>query len=82
MSTKEKADQYDVLLDLIQEKVACSNTPKQIQLLTLAPQTCSRKTLAKFFGVSDYIIRESREVFKEKVILGDIEPKTGRCHHS
>ena len=49
LSVIQKAEQYDYLKDLIRRKVAISDRDKNIQLLTLGPQTCSRNTLADFF---------------------------------
>ena len=77
LSVIQKAEQYDTLMNLVREKVAISDTDKKIQLLTLGPQTCPRFTLANFFGVSDYLVRESRQVFKTTGILGEVAPKKG-----
>ena len=65
-------------MDLIRQKVLLSDsTLKQLQFLTLAPQISSRESLSEFFGVSEYLIRESREAFKKTGILGDIASKKG-----
>ena len=74
----QKVEQYDLLMDLIRKKIAVSDTEKKIQLLTLGPQTCSRNTLVEYFGVSDYLVRESRQVFKTTGILGDVAHKNGK----
>ena len=58
-------------------KVSNSDTPTQIQLLTLAPQNSSRESISEFFGVSEYIIRESRELLKRSGILGDHKCRKG-----
>ena len=50
LSITQKTEQYDILMDLIRKKVAISDTDVKIQLLNLAPQTCSRNTLANFFA--------------------------------
>ena len=63
-------------MDLIRQKVLLSDsTLKQLQFLTLAPKISSRESLSEFFGVSEYLIRESREVFKKTGILGEIASK-------
>ena len=63
-------------MELIQQNVSHpDSTHKQLQFLTLAPQTCSRELLSEFFDVSEYLIRESREVFKKNGILGEIPSK-------
>ena len=59
-------------------KITCADNRRQQQLLTLVPQSCSRKTITDFFGVSDYLVRVSRELFKRSGILGDVDCKTGR----
>ena len=64
-------------MELIRQNVSHSDsTHKQLQFLTLAPQTCSRELLSEFFDVSEYL-RESREVFKKNGILGEIPSKIG-----
>ena len=53
-------------MDIIRQKVSHSDsTHKQLHFLTLVPQICSRELLSEFFGVFEYLIRESREVFKK-----------------
>ena len=65
-------------MDLIRQKVLLSDsTLKQLRFLTLAPQISSRESLSEFFGVSEYLIRESREIFKKTGILGEIASKKG-----
>ena len=59
-------------------KVSEADTRKKIQLLTLEPQSCSHETIADFFGISDYIVRESRELYRKSGIPGDVESKKGR----
>lgn len=78
LSVAQKAEQFDILMNLIRKKVTISDTGKNIQLLTLAPQTCSRNTLADFFGVSEYVVRESRQIFETTGILGEVAPKKGK----
>ena len=68
LSVAQKAKQFDILINLIRKKTI-SDTGKNIQLLTLAPQTCSRNTLANFLGVSGYVVRESRQIFETTSIL-------------
>ena len=65
-------------MDLIRQKISLSKPKEQLKLLTLSPQTCSRESLTYFFGVSDYLVHESRVLFKKSGILGDVEPKRGK----
>ena len=51
---------------------------KRLGTAALGPQTCSRNALVEYFGVSDYIVRESRQVFKTTGILGDVAHKNGK----
>ena len=65
-------------MELIRQNVSHSDsTHKRLQFLTLAPQTCSRELQSEFFDVSEYLIRESREVFKKNGTLGEIPSKIG-----
>ena len=77
LTIEQKAVQCDLLLNQLRMKVSNSDTPTQIQLLTLAPQNSSRESLSEFFGVSEYIIRESRELLKKSSILGDHKCRKG-----
>ena len=65
-------------MNLVREKVSQSDTPKQLQLLTLAPQSCSRETVSEYFGVSVHLVRESRKLFKKTSIFREVGSKRGR----
>ena len=63
-------------MDLIRQKVSHSDsTHKRLQFLTLAPYICSRELLSELFGDSEYLICESRELFKKNGIVGEIASK-------
>ena len=64
-------------MNLIRKKISHSDINEQIQLLTLAPQNCSREVLSEYFDVSEYLVRESREILNRAGILGKVEPKKG-----
>jgi hypothetical protein len=66
------------LVDLLKEKMKVSSRQKQIQMLTLAPQSWSIAKTIEEFQVSEYKVREARKLLKDKGVLGDIEPKLGR----
>ena len=65
-------------MSLIKSEVKNSNTQRQIQLLTFAPQNCSRKSLINYFQVSDHVVRESRELLKYKGLFGEVRSKKGK----
>ena len=74
LNVEQKAEQYDKLMNLIRKKISHSDINEQIQLLTLAPQNCSREVLSEYFDVSEYLVRESREILNRAGILGKVEP--------
>ena len=65
-------------MDSIRMKVTEAESQYKLQLLTLAPQSCSHETITHFFGVSDYTVHQSRKLFKQSGILGDVESKKGK----
>ena len=67
-------------MELMREKLnekSLANSRK-IQILTLAPESWSRASVAKFFNVSEYMVREARMLAKEKGILGSQKAKEGK----
>ena len=54
--------------DMKEKLVTASNTEK-LQILTLVPDSCSRKYCSEYFGVSVYLIRPARELQQRKWIL-------------
>ena len=75
LNVEQKAEQYDILMNLIRKKISHSDINEQIQLLTLA--NCSREVLSEYFDVSEYLVHESREILNRAGILGKVEPKKG-----
>lgn len=68
----------DRLVDLLKEKMKVSSRQKQVQILTLAPQSWSITKTVQEFQVSEYKVKLARTLLKEKGVLGDVEPKLGR----
>ena len=64
-------------MELIRNEVSKSEVQKKVQLLTLAPQNCSREVISRFFGVSTYMVERSRKVFEKNGILGEVDSKNG-----
>ena len=64
-------------MELIRNEVSNTEVQKRVQLLTLAPQNCSREVISRFFGVSTYMVERSRKVFEKNGILGKVDSKNG-----
>ena len=76
---KYKAENFDRLMQLIKEKISSLKSTKDIiQVLTLTPTDWSIKKVADFFNVSEYAIRQARNIFKEKGILALPDSKKGK----
>jgi hypothetical protein len=68
----------DILITLLKEKMVVSSKQKQIQLLTLAPQSWTIAQTASMFNVTDYKVRKARKLRSEKGILPDPVTKVGK----
>ena len=64
-------------LQQLKEKVATASLQEKIKLLTIVPETWSRKKVADYFGVTDHVVRRSRQLKKDKGILEDPDPNKG-----
>ena len=65
-----KTENFDRLMQLIKEKLSTIKTNREIiQVLTLAPETCSIKKVANFFNVTEYAACKARSLVQEKGIL-------------
>ena len=61
----------DVLIRQVKEKLdKCHTREERIQSLTLIPEYWSRERAVSFFNVTEYMVRTSRNVKKEKGTLG------------
>ena len=52
---------------------------KYRKILTLVPDSCSRKYCSEYFGVSGYLIRSARELKQKKGILAQPSQKKGKA---
>ena len=76
---QEKIDDMDELIRLMKEKLQTCNTRREkIQVLTLAPNSWSRKKVAEEFNASDYAVRQARILLKEKGLMALPEPRKGK----
>ncbi|ELT97942.1 hypothetical protein CAPTEDRAFT_211327, partial [Capitella teleta] len=76
-SERSDADEMITLMKLVKEKLHVSSSTKQVQLLTLLPDSWTHKEAAGFMGVSEYKVRQARKLKKESGILPDPTKKTG-----
>ena len=75
---KDSAD-LDKLMQQLKENVATASRREKIKLLTIVPETWSRKKVADYFSVTNHVVRRSRQFKKDKGILEDPDPnKDGR----
>ena len=74
----DKAESYDRLLLLVKEKIDnADSTSEKIKFLTLAPDYWPIKMIQEYFNVTEYCVRKSRCIFKEKGILYKPDKKIG-----
>ena len=73
-----KAYEFDKLMILIKEKVMSSNKHEKVKLLTLTPDSWSRKKVAELFNVSECLVRSAREPKKKKGILDEPDQIRGK----
>lgn len=78
-SCSDTCGDLDSLIKLMKDKCKVSSRQKQIQLLTLAPESWSIKRISEEFGVTEYLVRRSRELKKESGILAEPHAKVGKA---
>ena len=79
-SIQAKEADIDTLIYLMKEKLRTSDYKMKIQILTLTPESWSRKSAAEFFNVSEYIIRAAKKLKEERGILSVPNPRRGKTH--
>ena len=73
--TKYKFDELDRLHVSMKEKLVIASNAEKLQILTLVPDSWSRKYCSEYFGVSEYLIRSARELKQRKEILAQTYQK-------
>ena len=68
----------DRLMFLLKEKASVATRQEKIKLLTLAPESWSKKKTMEEFGVTEHVVRRARQLKKDKGILADPDPKKGK----
>ena len=66
---KQKAGDFDRLIDLIKDKLQNVTRREKIQLLTLVPLNWPKKKVCETFQVTDYAVRQSRKLLQDKGIF-------------
>ena len=67
--TKNKAEELDRLHAAMKEKLVTASNTEKLQILTLVPDSWSRKYCSEYCGVSEYLIRSARELKQRKSML-------------
>ena len=67
--TKNKAEELDRLYAAVKEKLFTASNAEKLQILTLVPDSWSRKYCSDYFRVSEYLIWSARELKQIKGIL-------------
>ena len=77
---KTKASDLDKLTEQMREKLTLGSTTSEekIKILTLTPESWSIVEAVLFFGVSEYLIRQARELKKSRGILGSPDKNLGK----
>ena len=77
---KTKASDLDRLTEQMREKLVLESTTSEekIKILTLTPESWSIVKAASYFGVSEYLIRQARELKKSRGILGSPDKNRGK----
>lgn len=73
-----KAADLDTLMFSMKEKIQEADSKTKIQVLTLTPDSWSRKAASQFFNVSEYAMRTARNLKKERGILAIPDARKGR----
>ena len=75
---QDKASDFDSLLEMMKDKLSSNiKTREQIQLMTIAPCSWSRKKISEYFNVSEYVVREARSLVEQHGILAIPDKKQG-----
>ena len=56
----------------MKEKLVTASNTEKLQILTLVPDSWSRKYCSKYFGVSEHLIRSARNMKQRKGTLAQL----------
>ena len=68
----------DRFVDLLKAKIQISPRQEKIKLLTLAPESWTKKKTQEVFGVSDRMVKRARQLKGDKGILASPDHKRGK----
>ena len=68
----------DRFVDLLKAKIQISPRQEKIKLLTLAPESWTKKKTQEVFGVSDRMVKRARQLKRDKGILASPDHKRGK----
>ena len=71
-------DDFHKFIADLKDKFKTVSRREKIKLLTLVPESWSRKKICEEFNVSQYLVRASRKLKREKGILSDPSAKKGK----
>ena len=66
------------LMASLKEKCKISSRAQQVQIMTLVPNSWSMTKTTEYFGVTEYIVRKSRQLRKTDGILAICAPRRGK----
>ena len=73
--TKNKAEELDRMHAAVKKKLVTASNTEKLQILTLVPDSWSRKYCSEYFRVSEYLIRSERELKQRKGYLHSLPTK-------
>ena len=78
---EKKASDLDKITEEMREKLTVGTLTyrKKVQILTLIPESWTIKFASNYFGVSEYLVRQARELKNSSGILAIPEKKTGKA---
>ena len=76
-SRAQQNDESEIIQQLKEKFKTTTKTSEKLQILTVLPQSWTRKRIQSEFGVSDYMARKCKQLVQEKGILSNPDPKPG-----
>lgn len=79
LETCEQCKDLEIFVELLKEKCHSASRKEKMKLLSLVPSSWSILKTMEEFNVSEHMVKRAREVKKTKGILGEPDPKKGKC---
>ena len=71
------SDESEMILQLKEKFQTTTKRSEQLQILTILPQSWTKRQIQAEFGVTDYMARKSKQLVREKGVLSSLDPKPG-----